>query len=173
MLPEGLSGIAQPGDHVARKLLSEGFWHHGIFAGQNPDSTLLGDFLVIDSSPYDDATASVQLCSLKDFLGEDPVEAAAIVRYDGDEEQGRNMALRRARQILLNPKPERWNLMANNCESFATLCWTGRCDAFTIISQMLPQSPKRPRHRRRKLIHCPPSAGGHQNRWIGHSKPLV
>ena len=136
VLPEGLGGVAKPGDHIARKSYSEGFWHHGIFVGQNPDSLILGDYCVLDSSPRKDGSSSVQISSLKDFLGKQPVQAAAIIRYDGDEDLGRGNALTNA-CLIREQGTENWHLVANNCEAFATLCWTGRYDPFVVIRQRL------------------------------------
>jgi len=131
--PSGLASVAKPGDHIARKSRSEPFWHHGIMKGAGES---LGTFLVIDSFPHE-GQPSVQTRTLDDFLGDD-VEAAAIVRWGGQQELGRQLALYSAEKYEA-ANSERWHLSDNNCEAFATLCWTGRSDfeAVTILLHKL------------------------------------
>lgn len=63
---------------------------------------------------------------MDDFLGKD-AEAAAIVRWGGQQELGRQLALYSAKKYEA-ANSEMWHMLANNCEAFATLCWTGRSD---------------------------------------------
>lgn len=139
VLPEGLVAAALPGDHIAVRN-AHGYWHHGVFYGPNPDKNILGDYLVVDCCPRDNGP-SVQLGTIKDFLGENP-EAAAIIRYDGDQELGRKMAWTEAEKLLREGFPD-WNLLANNCETFATLCWTRRYDACVETGLLLSKLPIR------------------------------
>lgn len=43
--PFGLCTVAKPGDHIARKLADEPYWHHGRLW------PTLGSFMVIDNYP--------------------------------------------------------------------------------------------------------------------------
>ena len=167
--PSGLSSVAEFGDHIARKSRSEPFWHHGIFKSQGES---LGQYLVIDSFPHE-GRPSVQTRTLDEFLGDD-AEAAAIIRWGHQPELGRQLALYVARQYEAANSETR-NLIDNNCEAFATLCWTGRCVEFAAVTTLLHtmQLPfKTPStSKRASLVHmqsglCP----GRQGICGSHSK---
>lgn len=129
--PSGLSGVAKFGDHIARKSRSELFWHHGIFKSKGQ---ALGTYLVVDSFPHE-GQPSVQTRTLEEFLGDD-AEAAAIIRWGDQPQLGRQLALYAAGQYE-SAISETRNLLDNNCEAFATLCWTGRCVEFAAVTDLL------------------------------------
>ncbi len=80
--PSGLCSIAKPGDHIARKLGDELYWHHGIMGGPGDAP---GSFFVIDNFPHGDDEQNIQSRSLEDFL--DGADKAVVVPWTATDVQ--------------------------------------------------------------------------------------
>ncbi|DBB02902.1 TPA: hypothetical protein ACH3X1_013505 [Trebouxia sp. C0004] len=100
-------------------------------------------FMVIDNYPhYVDKRPDIQSRSLDDFL--DGADTAVIIPWLALDEAGNNMtdkgrelALKSARDYAGAKQPLPFDLVHNNCEAFAVLCWTGRCDRHQITTVWL------------------------------------
>lgn len=119
----GLCSIAKPGDHVARKLADEPYWHHGIW--DTPGAP--GHFFVIDNFPHeDDDEPNIQSRSLDDFLA--GADTAVLVPWTAVDEAGndktdtgREQALCTAKNSADSKQQTPFDLVGHNCEAFAVL----------------------------------------------------
>ncbi|DBB02812.1 hypothetical protein WJX77_006302 [Trebouxia sp. C0004] len=144
--PSGLCSIAKPGDHIARKLADELYWHHGMM-GELGDTP--GLFFVIDNFPHDDDEPNIQSRSLEDFLA--GADRAVVVPWTATDKAGndvtgagRELALRTAKASADSKQQMPFSLVGHNCEAFAVMCWTGRWEqCLSTMPQRSPTGPAR------------------------------
>lgn len=101
------------GDHVAvrRELAAgAGYWHHGIFCGSN---------CVIEFGPENDKPMDARAT---DFFEHDISYARVLYVPDNEEDAARVAELMRQGYGSI----ERYRLLDNNCEVFASRCKTGK-----------------------------------------------
>ena len=111
---------AKPGDHLMVKMYGDTIWHEGIYYNRK---------YVIDNMPM----GGVDKRKLTSFAptGHDRL---IIVKYkhDSDDELDRSMqrALTLRQFCKANPDDfhSQYDVLLNNCQHFAFMCRTGRCD---------------------------------------------
>ncbi|DBB01798.1 hypothetical protein WJX77_000636 [Trebouxia sp. C0004] len=169
--PSGLCSIAKPGDHIARKVADEPYWHHGIMGKQGKTP---GSFVVIGNFPHGDGERNIQSRSLEEFLdGADEARVIPWTAVDEDHndvtEEGRKLALRTAKSYAKAKQQVPFDLLLHNCEAFATMCWTGEQDRYQAVTSWLETLTVSPRKQRGSKLQAP-CAGLDLNKWKRSSK---
>jgi len=126
-----LNQVADPGDHVAVWRDERGYWHHGIFCGEDA----AGDEFVLDLTP----DYGVALRPFWDFIrGED---AAIVIDYD-DNAFTKDFTLKCAEFTFEYAKEHqiKYNAVERNCDKLALMLRTGRWESSPI---RLHRPPKR------------------------------
>ena len=116
-------GGLEAGDHIAVVKDHEEHWHHGIYIGRDNDMPMVMDF-----GGETKEAAKINKRPLRNFIA--GAEVMAKVQYDGDTTIRRLMVI-----FMAMATPEIWpkgrggmyNAAFNNCECFATFCWSGEC----------------------------------------------
>ena len=128
-----LNQIAEPGDHIAVWRDKRGYWHHGIYCGEDANE----DAFVIDLMPE----MGVSSRSFDDFIHRE--DTAIVIDYD-DNAFPKEVSLMFAKYAVEYSKecPITYNTVNSNCDKFALMMRTGRWEP----SISLPQPKKQ--HRR-------------------------
>ena len=118
----------EPGAHLAVRSANDTHWHHGIM-GVNAT--------VIDMYGDTKESAVVSIRSLDDIMKDRT--SFVIIQYPNDTPFHRIATLDVAHWYTQYREniPGLYNLLSNNCESFATFCRTGRWDQMGNIEKIL------------------------------------
>lgn len=116
----------KPGDHIAVWQTDRGYWHHGIYYGEDEDE----DAFVVDITP----THGIACRLFEDFIRKE--EDAIVVDYDGNAFT-REATLKYAAFVIGNNEtsPTEYNVFQNNCDMLAVMLRTGMWVQPTTLPQ--------------------------------------
>ena len=112
-----LDRAAKPGDHVAVWREERGYWHHGIYCGEDAND----DAFVVDLTPEH----GIALRPFENFIhGED---TSIVIDYD-DHAFTKNDSFRYANFVVQHAKecPIKYDAVKRNCDMLALMLRTGR-----------------------------------------------
>ena len=111
----------KPGDHLSVKgALPLNYNHHGIYLGPNRGVAEMGIRVTIE----DLQLTNPRIVSLDEFQDKDRIYR---INYKPKTYLPPKHTVRQAQYFVDNPtKWDRFNLLLNNCEHFATKCKTGK-----------------------------------------------
>ena len=118
-----------PGDHVAVWRNKRGYWHHGIYYGEDHD----GDAFVVDLTPE----SGIALCPYEKFIHHE--DAAIIVDYEPDSSFTKEYSLKFADFVLehVDTCPVKYDHITKNSDKLALMIRTGRAVSGIVLKNPL------------------------------------